>query len=456
MAKADSSYGPLRTRLASTWYKLKHGWLYSTGFDVGKEPLFLLGKCYSDLALDKPPDTNDSAPTHIKHFVEHFLTITWLTYRKDFPPIEGTQITTDCGWGCMVRSGQMMLATALSYHLLGKEWRLAQSDKKQRMIHRQILTWFEDQPGTPDTCPFALHQLMEVASNYGYSPGNWFGPAQVAVLLRDSVTLSRNHHPLLHNMMVYMAKDCTIYLKDVEDMYKAELSGGSTALLLLVPIRLGSDTLNVIYIPCIKALLAMDHCIGIIGGRPKHSVYFVGFQESKLLYLDPHYVQKRVDMSRPDFDLTSFHSHLPQRLHAVNMDPSCTLGFYCRSQEDFNKFCDETKKVTAPPLQRGHYPFFTFSDNHEVNVVPPSSTILMSSMRGHNDVDSGHYSRNNNEDEEFVVIECPITTSPRPLVTSTAGTSSQHHLTDPPIAATNDGVQTDLETTKSSLNSVPH
>ena len=80
----------------------------------------------------------------------------------------------------------------------------------------------------------------------------------------------------------------------------------------------------------------------------------------------------------------------------------------------------------------------------------------MSSMRGHNDVDSGHYSRNNNEDEEFVVIECPITTSPRPLVTSTAGTSSQHHLTDPPIAATNDGVQTDLETTKSSLNSVPH
>jgi len=35
-------------------------------------------------------------------------------------------------------------------------------------------------------------------------------------------------------------------------MYKAEPSGGNTALLLLVPIRLGSDTLNVIYIPCIK------------------------------------------------------------------------------------------------------------------------------------------------------------------------------------------------------------
>ena len=51
----------------------------------------------------------------------------------------------------------------------------------------------------------------------------------------------------------------------------------------------------------------MEYCIGIIGGRPKHSVYFVGFQENKLLYLDPHYVQKRVDMSRPDFDLTVFY-----------------------------------------------------------------------------------------------------------------------------------------------------
>ena len=113
------------------------GWLASTGFDVGKEPLFLLGKCYSSLskyslswwlvlreywfsAGENHSVDNDSAPTHIKHFVDHFITITWLTYRKDFPPIEGTCITTDCGWGCMVRSGQMLLATALNYHLLGK------------------------------------------------------------------------------------------------------------------------------------------------------------------------------------------------------------------------------------------------------------------------------------------------------------------------------------------------
>jgi cysteine protease ATG4 len=44
----------------------------------------------------------------------------WFTYRKDFPQVGDSDYTTDTGWGCMIRSAQMMLATGLSYHLLGK------------------------------------------------------------------------------------------------------------------------------------------------------------------------------------------------------------------------------------------------------------------------------------------------------------------------------------------------
>lgn len=44
----------------------------------------------------------------------------WITYRHEMYPLRGTALTSDSGWGCMIRSGQMLTATAIASLLQGE------------------------------------------------------------------------------------------------------------------------------------------------------------------------------------------------------------------------------------------------------------------------------------------------------------------------------------------------
>lgn len=138
---------------------------------------------------------------------------------------------------------------------------------------------------------------------------------------------------------------CTVYLDDVKKL--CETSNESwRSLVLLVPLRLGTDKLNPTYIPCLTRLLELEFCIGIIGGRPRHSLYFIGYQEDKLIHLDPHYCQESVDMSKETFSLSTFHCTSPRKMVLSKMDPSCCIGFYIHDKSSFDEFVTKIENVS--------------------------------------------------------------------------------------------------------------
>lgn len=118
------------------------------------------------------------------------------------------------------------------------------------------------------------------------------------------------------------------------------------SLIVLIPLRLGTEKLNPVYAHCLKLLLSTEHCLGIIGGKPKHSLYFVGFQEDKLIHLDPHYCQEMVDVNQETFSMHSFHCKSPRKLKSSKMDPSCCIGFYCATKTDFDSFVESVQLVS--------------------------------------------------------------------------------------------------------------
>ncbi|XP_063283931.1 cysteine protease ATG4C [Pelobates fuscus] len=407
-ASGSDDVEKLKSKFLSAWNNMKYSWVLKTKtYFRRNSPVFLLGKCYhfkGEESSESSPEGSDSGSINsednwgnVEEFRKDFISRIWLTYRQEFPPLEESVWTTDCGWGCTLRTGQMLLAQGLLLHFLGRDWIWPNSmdfvnadpfslfsNTSQRLAatfetslpetrdtlssykpltnknvnvdttefyHRKIVSWFADCP----TAYFGIHKLVQLGKNSGKVAGDWYGPAVVSHLLRKAIEESPD--PELKGISVYVAQDCTIYTGDVCD----QLQGldGDRAILILVPVRLGGERTNVQYFDFVKGILSLEYSVGIIGGKPKQSYYFVGFQDDSLIYMDPHYCQSFVDVSITDFPLESFHCPSPKKMSFKKMDPSCTIGFYCRNTKDFEKVTEELAKVLKSAT-RPNYPLFTF------------------------------------------------------------------------------------------------
>eukprot|EP00455_Lapot_gusevi_P042727 TRINITY_DN5110_c0_g6_i1.p1 TRINITY_DN5110_c0_g6~~TRINITY_DN5110_c0_g6_i1.p1 ORF type:complete len:445 (+),score=97.05 TRINITY_DN5110_c0_g6_i1:142-1335(+) len=135
------------------------------------------------------------------------------------------------------------------------------------------------------------------------------------------------------------------------------------SVLILIPLRLGIHKLNPEYISSLLTCFEFPESVGFVGGRPNSSFYFVGCQDERVFYLDPHTVQ---DAARFDQDFctesSSYHCSTIRSMPIQDIDPSLAIGFYCRTYQQFLQFWERAKKLTS-----GKCPLFSLAEH-----TPPS------------------------------------------------------------------------------------
>ena len=99
-------------------------------------------------------------------------------------------------------------------------------------------------------------------------------------------------------VQAYQAADGLVSRKNVFAL-TCDAALGFVAVVIFVPLRLGIKEANPVYHAKLKQALQQPHCIGILGGRPRHSLYFLGFQGDELLALDPHTCRAAQDLANP-------------------------------------------------------------------------------------------------------------------------------------------------------------
>ncbi|XP_070278714.1 cysteine protease ATG4B isoform X1 [Myotis yumanensis] len=373
-------------------------------FPETSEPVWILGRKYS-VFTEKDEILSDVASR------------LWFTYRKNFPAIGGTGPTSDTGWGCMLRCGQMIFAQALLCRHLGRDWRWTQR-KRQPDSYFHVLNAFIDRKDSY----YSIHQIAQMGVGEGKSIGQWYGPNTVAQVLKKLAIFDT-----WSALAVHIAMDNTVVMEDIRRLCRSSLpcaeatafpadseghcnglpAGAEVTnrpslwrpLVLLIPLRLGLTDINEAYVETLKGCFMMPQSLGVIGGKPNSAHYFIGYVGEELIYLDPHTTQPAVELTDsfliPD---ESFHcQHPPSRMSIGELDPSIAVGFFCKTEDDFNDWCQQVKKLS---LLGGALPMFELVEQQPSHLACPDVLNLS--------LDSSDVERLerffDSEDEDFEIL----------------------------------------------------
>ena len=249
------------------------------------------------------------------------LQTTLFTYRSGFRQFARSDCTSDKGWGCLIRTCQMMVARCLTLH--------GQLD----------LSWFRDV--NDDTSPFSIHKFIRFVQNPNEAfDTKFWTPAQGCEGIRNTLIELGHMHILNRPLTSYVCADSTIVVEDVQ----FRLDDGMSVLVLLPTVTGLPRTITQGTYLCLEQLLQVPQSCGIVAGVPNRSYYLMGVSGQRFCFLDPHTTQPAFT----DNNSLGQYCETAAALPAVawqRIDSSVLLGFYIASHSDWDAFVDHLALV---------------------------------------------------------------------------------------------------------------
>lgn len=339
--------------------KIKYNTFDLNALNLAKSNNSSLNFFNNNYRLDNPDD--------YKKLQSSLHNLIYFSYRKNFPIIvnynTNKKYSSDCGWGCMIRSAQMLLSRALFKYFCFEQNKLHHSimyslfffiDKPLKMneipdvyssMIKKYLSWKPPQKHLNIESifpPFSIQTIVQIGQFLGRNPGEFYSDVYMAKIF----SLINTHFNVIDDLSIvsmqnYLSQkdlftNCFTTEKPNNDVieYQGEKYYFNKRGLFFVSIRLGLKKIAASYFESIKDIFKCNQCIGLIGGKNISAFYFIGYDKEHLFYLDPHKSQDSIE------DNSNYETYLKKTIHKMKIDSmqtALTVGFLILTINDYNE-----------------------------------------------------------------------------------------------------------------------
>lgn len=300
----------------------------------------------------------------------------YMSYRTglintSFLPGGKNKYSSDCGWGCMIRCCQMLLSRAM----IQKEVYDNQIKDKELIsmdIRKKIIYFFYDKFLDPSQIGYniELKNIYEKLIEKNYSTTEIIAPYSIYMLtllgkcpkiftsdlrmiscfIHINKTLFSNYMNMIYFKKGYIDKNelFNTFCKKVEYPkknenyleYKSQKYQFDKWGTIFISLRLGLYNIEKEFQELLpKFFNNLHNNIGMIGGKNKRAYYFIGMNDNRLIFADPHFNQKVEE--NEDKMISSYRANDFFLMDIKELSPELTVGIALCSQNDFEQFLND-------------------------------------------------------------------------------------------------------------------